>query len=99
MIDPKSFVAVLYVDLIIPHSGSLKTKRRVLLSLKAKIKNRFNASVSEIGEMDKWQRAVLGISIINSDKSYLNREMQKIISLIDSEHEIEILDSDTEIIT
>lgn len=99
MIETKSFVAILTIHLHMPHSGSLKTKRRVLMSLKTKIRNQFNVSVSEIGAQDKWQRAVLGVSAIGGDQSYLKKEIQKIESILEACHEIEVLNLDLEIIT
>jgi uncharacterized protein YlxP (DUF503 family) len=98
MIETKSFTAILHLDLHIPDSGSLKTKRRVFQSLRTRIENRFNVSVAEIDGQDKWQRAVLGAAMISGNKDYLNREIQKIIALIDGEDEIELIDYDCEII-
>jgi Uncharacterized protein conserved in bacteria len=61
------FVGVLQVELYIPGSGSLKAKRRVVRSLKDRIRANFNVSVSEVDAQDKWQRAVVGIACIGSD--------------------------------
>jgi len=77
-------VAVLKVVLSIPHATSLKDKRRVLKSVKDKLRNRFNVSVAEIGEQDIWQTAHLGIAIVSSDSSYANGVVSRVQDLCDN---------------
>jgi uncharacterized protein YlxP (DUF503 family) len=80
----QAHVAVLMVEILIPASQSLKEKRRVLKSIKDRIRAKFNVSVAEIGEHDKWQRAVLGVTAISPDKNYLMGQVEAVISLVDS---------------
>ena len=47
-------IGVLTVELFIPESSSLKEKRMVLHSLKARLRNHFNVAVTEIDDEDKW---------------------------------------------
>jgi len=96
MIHHQGHVLFLLVDIHIPMSHSLKMKRRVIKSLKDKIRARFSASVAEIGDPEKWQRAVLGISIVNNDKTYLASAKQSILNIIETSYEAEILQSDVE---
>ena len=42
------FVAVLVVDLLFPESGSLKSKRKELSSIKAQMRTRLGAAVSRL---------------------------------------------------
>jgi uncharacterized protein YlxP (DUF503 family) len=74
-------VAVLKVVLSIPHAASLKDKRRVLKSVKDKLRNRFNVSVAEIGDQDIWQTAQLGIAIVSNDSSYANGVISRVQDL------------------
>jgi len=96
VIDHNAHVLFLLIDIHIPHSHSLKEKRRVLNSLKDKIHSKFSASVAEVGDPEKWQRAVLGISAVNNDKNHLSQLKQNIINLIETSHEAEVLQSDVE---
>lgn len=84
-------IGVLYVELFIPMSGSLKSKRSVLKSVKDRIRSQFNVSVAEIGEQDKWQRSVLGVCALNSDKTYLDQCLQNILSFFDGVHDIQLI--------
>ena len=53
------FVAILAVELHFPEAGSLKGKRRHVLSAKAQLANRFGASVAEVDHHELWQRCAL----------------------------------------
>jgi uncharacterized protein len=53
------FVAVLVIDLHFPEAGSLKSKRRELSSVKARLHTRLGAAVAEVDHQDLWQRARL----------------------------------------
>ena len=53
------FVAILSVELHFPEAGSLKGKRKHVLSAKAQLQNRFGASVAEVAHHDLWQRCAL----------------------------------------
>jgi hypothetical protein len=80
----KAHIAALAVTLHIPASRSLKEKRRVIKSLKDRIRANFNVSVSEIGGLDKWQTGVLGAAMISNDKALIAGTMEKIVTLISS---------------
>ena len=84
-------LALLTLELFIPASGSLKSKRSVLKSLKDRIRGRFNASVSEIAEQDKWQKAVLAAAIVGSGKKHVESELAGVLALAESVHDLEVL--------
>ncbi len=88
----RATVGVCMIRLRIPENGSLKGKRQVLLSLKAKIKNRFNVSVAELGDLDLWQSAVLGVTCIANDRRFVNEQLDKVVNLIRERRDVEILD-------
>lgn len=51
------FVGILSMDLQLPASSGLKTKRKELRRLKSSVAKRFACSVAEVGHHDLWQRA------------------------------------------
>jgi uncharacterized protein YlxP (DUF503 family) len=59
-----SYVCLLEIRLHFPDAGSLKGKRKQLLSLKTQLRQRFGASVAEIDGHDKWQRATLACALV-----------------------------------
>jgi len=61
------YVCLLEIHLHLPGNGSLKGKRKELLSLKAQLRRRFGASVSETAHHDLWQRATLSAALVGRD--------------------------------
>lgn len=92
------FVVILKLDIHIPASNSLKHKRMILNSLKGKLRNTFNISVSEVGELDKWQRAAIGIAHVAVDKKGAAGTVDKILDFIDRFNGAELLTYETEIL-
>ena len=85
-------IGLLQLNLFIPQANSLKSKRRILKSLKDKIRHKFNVSVAEIDSLDKWQKQTLAIACVNSDKRLANSILSKIVNLIDAQHGVELVD-------
>ena len=77
---------------------SLKGKRQVVRTIKDRLKNKFNASVAEIGDQDIWQTLHMGIVAVNSDPKYLEGQMNKVVNVIEKMHLAEITDCQTQII-
>lgn len=89
-------VGILVVRLYLPNSDSLKSKRQVILSLKARLKNKFNISISEIGLLDSLKEAEIGVSCISNSGRYIDRELSYIVERINSYPSVEIIDYSTE---
>ena len=62
-----AFVCLLQVHLHLPDNGSLKGKRKELLSVKAHLRQRFGASVAETDHHDLWQRATVTAALVGRD--------------------------------
>lgn len=82
----------------IPGNASLKGKRKVLRKIIDRVKNRYNISISEIGDNDLWQRSQLGLSVVGNDSRHINSSLDKIINFIEGMNVAEIIDSEIEII-
>ncbi len=52
------------IELQFPEGGSLKGKRKDLVSLKEQLRRRFGASVAETEHHDLWQRATLTAALV-----------------------------------
>ena len=91
MPEPAFHLAALFVEIHIPDSGSLKSKRKVLKSIKDRVRSRFNVSVAEMDYHDKWQRSLLGFAMIGNDKNYLESSLRQISSLLQGIDSVEML--------
>jgi uncharacterized protein len=58
------YVAILAVELHFPEAGSLKGKRKHVLSAKAQLQSRFGASVAEVDHHELWQRSALTAAFV-----------------------------------
>ncbi len=78
-------VGVLTVDLAIFDARSLKDKRRVIVSLKQKLRNRFNVSVSEVGLHDAPRRCRLAVAMVSSTTGgagAVHSQLDKIVDMV-----------------
>ena len=91
------FIGVCTIEMHIPESGSLKTKRHSLKSLKERIRSKFNVSVAEVDHNDLWQKASLAVAAVSNDKSYLNQTLDHVLDLVRSVPEVSLLDYHIEI--
>ena len=66
------------VEIIIADANSLKAKRAILNRIKDRVKSRFNASVAEVGDLDKWQRANVAIAMVSNEKKKLQQDADKL---------------------
>lgn len=91
-------VGVLRVTLIMHDNDSLKGKRQVLKGIIDKVKNRFNVSISEVGDNDLWQRAEIALSAVGGDRAVVNSVMDRAVDFIEGLHAAEVLDHEIELI-
>lgn len=66
------FVGILSAELHFPENGSLKGKRKELLSVKAQLQRRFGASVAEVDHHELWQRARITLSCVARGQREVN---------------------------
>ena len=93
-------VGVLKISLRIVGNSSLKDKRRVVKSIITQAKNRFNISVAEVENNDKWQLATIGICCVSNDKRLINDILSKTKSFISNgRFDVEVIESQVEIIS
>ena len=77
-------VGLCTVELYLPESQSLKAKRQVLLSVKDRVRDRFNVSIAEVGDQELWQKAVLGIASVANERKHVNQVLDQVVNLIRS---------------
>ncbi len=91
-------IGLLTLDLLIPGARSLKDKRRVVKSLKDRIRTRFNASVAEVEFLDEWRRARFAICVVARESRFANAQLNEIARFAQSKSEAEIANIDIEML-
>lgn len=92
MSEKKLFISLLTIELRIPWAQSLKDKRSAVRGLKDRLRSRFNASVAEVTYQDKWQRAVIAVCILDSDRRKLESDMTRVRQLCEEAQDVQIAD-------
>lgn len=91
-------IGLLTLEIHMPEAHSLKEKRKVIRSLKDRLRERFNVAVAELDHQELWQRALVGVVSLSGDAKHLEQSLQAVFA--ESErllgrdlvgHEIELL--------
>jgi len=91
-------VGILQLRLMIRDAQSLKDKRRIVKSLRDRIRNRFNVSVSEVDSLDLRQQAVLGVTLATNDRVFADQVLAKVVDLVRATPGAVLVDYETEIL-
>jgi uncharacterized protein YlxP (DUF503 family) len=90
-------IQLLTIDLHFPGRSSLKEKRFVLSSLKAKLSQRYNVAVAEVGYQDKWQRSLLAVVTVGVDGRAAEATCRNVLRFLERDHRLDVLDCTQEV--
>ena len=90
-------VGSLRVRLLVRGSRSLKDKRRVVRSIKDRLKNGFNVSVAEVEAQDHRQLAVLGLAMVGNEARPVRAAFEQIVAALRVHPVAELLDHEMEV--
>lgn len=71
-------IGVLHLELRIEHAESLKDRRNVIRSLKARLRSRHNVAVAEIGPSYFLNRALVSAVTISNDRTFAEKVLQAV---------------------
>ncbi len=91
-------IGLLTLDIHVPAARSLKDKRRVVRSLQARLRNRFNVAVAEVADQDLRQRAQLAVVSVNTDHQHLTATLDGVRAEAERSPEAQVLDATREIL-
>lgn len=77
------YVGVLRVRLHIPAARSLKDRRMVVRRCVDRLRARTAASVAEVGPLDRWQVATLGVCAVSNDAAVTESQLLKALDVIE----------------
>ena len=75
------FVGVARITLSIPGARSLKDRRRVVKSLKDRLRARLSVSVAEVGNVELHQLSTLGVAVLSSDSGRCSMVLGQAVSM------------------
>jgi uncharacterized protein YlxP (DUF503 family) len=87
------------ITLRLPGTASLKDKRQIVKSITTRVRNKYNVSVAEIEDNDRWQIASLGICVVSNNSRHANEVLSKVVRFIEeSRPDVEMLDYGLEVL-
>mgnify|MGYP003773226489 FL=1 len=63
-----------------------------------RIKHRFNVSIAEIGQQDKWQVAEIGFCCVSNSRQHVDEMLNKVIYFIEQDGRLDIAECQIEIL-
>lgn len=72
-------IGVLQFELTIPHSLSLKDKRRVVKSLKDRLHREHMVAVAEISALDDHQTAIMALSLVSNSAPHASEVIDRVV--------------------
>lgn len=87
-------IGVLTLFVSIETAHSLKEKRHAVHSLLGRIRARFPVSAAEVGQLDLWRRATLGVVIVSNDAATCHRILEKVADFTEDDGRV-VLDDYT----
>jgi uncharacterized protein YlxP (DUF503 family) len=90
-------VGICTIELHLPESGSLKSKRQILKRIKDRIRNRFNVSLAEVENNDLWQRTTLGVAAVANQGKFVNQVLSQVVEHLHKESGVVVLDYSMEL--
>ncbi len=90
------FVVAQKIELRIRGAGSLKEKRHIVKSVIAHLSSRFGLAVAEVDDLDKWQKATLGVAGVANELGHLDRVLHQVARHLEGRDDVEVLRIATE---
>lgn len=78
---------------------SLKSKRTIVKSVVARLRNNFNASVAEVVSNDVYDEAVIGFAVVGNDRVATNSKIDRIFIFAEELGLAEIINTEMEMIS
>jgi len=76
------------LTLRLPHTSSLKDKRRILKSFITKSQHDFRVAIAEVDKHDNFREAVLGISLVSNDLTHNENVLNCLVERLEAQSDI-----------
>jgi len=86
------------MDFLIYGAQSLKAKRRVIKSLRDRLRNTFNCAVAETDYQDLWQRSRLTVCVVSNESRHANTQLNEIVRFAADKSQAELVNYEIEML-
>ena len=93
-------IGICTIRLRLPENHDLKGKRQIIRPIVERVRGKFNVSIAEVEEQDKWQMAVLGLTCVNNDAARAHEMLEGIVKFIEQQRlDAGLVDYEIEVLT
>jgi uncharacterized protein YlxP (DUF503 family) len=85
-------VSMIQILIELPEAGTIKDKRRVVRSIRDKLRVKFRMSVAEVDLQDSLAFAQIGGALVSNSKEFGEKVMQKALMLVEDQEPVRIHD-------
>ena len=85
-------VGVLSLQVSVFDAMTLKDKRRVIKSLKDRVRNRFNVSIAEVDYNDVIRTSLLGVAVVANDSRFVDSVLSSIVEFVRRIPQLSLID-------
>jgi uncharacterized protein len=86
-------VSMLDIVLELPEITSIKDKRRVVSSVKQRLRTKFRVSCAEVDLLDSLSFAEIGAALVSNSKEFGEKVMHKALAVVEDEYGLRIHDA------
>ena len=76
-------VGACQIRLHLPESQSLKDKRQIVKSVLARLRGNFELSAAEVGDLEVWQLATLGLTCAGNEAAHVEDVLQHAVRYVE----------------
>lgn len=91
-------VGICTIKILLFEANSLKEKRHIVKSVIERVKSRFNVSIAEVGELDKWQVAEIGFSCVTNSRRHADEIINNVLKFIEGDGRFDVTAFEMEIL-
>jgi len=92
------FVGIGRLELRVPASASLKSKRHVVKAITGGLRAKFNVAVAEVDHLESWQLTSIGVVCVSNAGVHIRQVFQEVERFVAREHRAELLSFDIEVV-
>ncbi len=86
-------VSMLDIVVELPESTSLKDKRRVVSSVKQRLRTKFRVSCAEVDILDSLSFAEIGAALVSNSREFGESVMHKALAVVEDEYGLRVHDA------
>jgi hypothetical protein len=86
-------VSMLNLIIELPESASLKDKRKVVSSVKQRLRTKFRVSCAEVDILDSLSFAEIGAALVSNSKAFGESVLHKALAVVEDEYGLRVHDA------